>query len=240
MRTARAISVDKNRLRELSRELQRAVAIKTRGKEGPLGKAVLVPSAPYDIRTVDGRSRDIFIRMQSIVTQSPYYAVSGGFGSTASGKPTLVVNINGSLDAENLFKSANSDSFLIANQIYDVLLHEVTHAADTFTKGVGESLSEQEARENPRAYYNHPSEIRAYLQEILNELEHTIKNHEKFVKLFGPSKGITVMLNQSKTWQEIEPYLTEKNKQLVIKAVAQMVTEETPAKRLVARYLGHP
>jgi hypothetical protein len=240
MRTARAILVDKNRLRELSRELQRAVAMKTRGREGPLGKTVLMPSAPYDIRTVDGRSRDIFIRMQSVVTQSPYYAVSGGFGSTASGKPTLVVNINGSLNAENLFKSANSDSFLIANQIYDVLLHEVTHAADIFTKGVAESLSEQEARENPKAYYNHPSEVRAYLQEILSELEHTFKNYEKFVKLFGPSKGITVMLNQSKTWQEIEPYLTEKNKRLIIKAVAQRVTEETPAKRLVARYLGHP
>lgn len=240
MRTARVIPVDKNRLRELSRELQRVIAQKTRGREGPLGKAVLVPSAPYDIRTVDGQSRDIFIRMQAIPTQSPYYAVSGGFGSSVSGKPTLVVNINGGLNAENLFRSANSDSWLIANQIYDVLLHEVTHAADIFTKGVGESLSEQEAIDNPRAYYNHPSEVRAYLQEILSELEHTFKNYEKFVKLFGPSKGVLVLLNQSKTWEEIEPYLSDKNKRLIIKTVAQALDEETSAKKLVARYLGHP
>jgi hypothetical protein len=242
---SRAIPINKHRLTELSKVLQQAIAMKTNGVSGPLGRRVLVPSAPYDITTVDGREATIQIRLMSIPTSSPYYVVSGGVGKGGSGATFIVININGTLDAENLYKSASSKDLTIANQIFKVLIHEMTHAADIFTKGIGESLTEEEAQNNPRAYYNHPTEVRAYLQEILEELN--LGNYPKFVKLFkGRGRGLEVLLKQSKTWLEMEPYLTESNKRLIIKAVAQQIDQlesehtknATIISGVVSRYLG--
>jgi hypothetical protein len=38
-------------------------------------------------------------------------------------------------------------------------------------------------------------------------------------------EALKVVLNQSKTWQEIEPHLTDRNKKLIMKAVAQEYEE---------------
>jgi hypothetical protein len=156
-----------------------------------------------------------------VKTDNPYYVVSGGLGYAQGHIPVVVVFVNGSLDVK---KPAAGHS--VQNQLYPVLLHELTHAADKFTRGVGEQMTEEEARDNDR-YYNHPTEVRAYLQEILDELNHILPHVERLKTVLYPNMGeaLKVVLNQSKTWQEIEPHLTDRNKKLIMKAVAQEYEE---------------
>jgi hypothetical protein len=230
MRLARALPLDKKQLNEIARELQEVIAKKTRYKEGPLGKQILEPARPFDLVTVNGSLRTVYLRLQSIPTNSPYYAVSGGFGKGQEGAPYIVININGRLEAEALHKSAASKSYLMADQIYKILLHEASHAADIFSQGIGKSLTEEEARNKPEAYYNNPSEVRAYTQEVLLEIEPFLRNAQKMYKLFGVTKGLEMILKNSDTWEEISKYLTEANKRKVIKAVVQALDEYSAKK----------
>jgi hypothetical protein len=221
-RLARAIRLDKRRIKELSKELEKVLVQKLRSSRGPLGRRMLVPSAPYDIRTVDGQSLTVFIRMQTVETKSPYYVVSGGLGYDRSGKVAVVININGSIPSEDIYRAAKGRS--VALQIYPVLIHELTHAADKFTRGVGERMTEEEARDNA-AYYNDPGEVRAYMQEVVDESEEHFKSYNKLESAFGPGKALQYLLNTGKIWKEISPYWTERNKRLVIKAVVHALND---------------
>lgn len=242
---SRAIPLDKYRLKKLAETLQGVIEKKTKNQSGPLGRSVLVEALPFDIKRADGVELDIFIRILTIPTSSRYFVVSGGIGKTRSGQTAIVIHFNGSEDAEAIHKSA-AGSDLIANEIYKVLIHEVTHAADILGKGYG--LSEEEAQAKPEVYYNDPSEIRAYLQEILEELENRIKYYPKFVTMFkGRGKGLMNLMNMSSTWKELEPYLTESNKRLILKSVALKVDQweseqgrkdASLVDRVVSRYLG--
>ena len=210
----RVIRVDKHGIKQLAKELEVYLARKT--PPAPWGNRMLLRGHPFQIRAVDGSIREVFIQIKSVETDNPYYVVSGGLGY-AQGKPVVVVFVNGSLDVKN--PAANRS---VQNQLYPVLLHELTHAADKFTQGVGEELTEEEARDNDR-YYNHPTEVRAYLQEILHEIDHMLPHIGNLRKVLYPNMGeaLRVVLNQSKTWEEIEPHLTYRNKKLIMKAVAQ-------------------
>ena len=228
-RQARAIPLDKHRIKELSRELQAVIKQQTRGLEAwaPLGKRVLVSGAPYSIRAVDGSEVDLFVRLQAVDSASKLYVVSGGFGHDSRKRPVVIVNLNANIFAETYFKSAQGCS-LIADMIYPVLLHELTHAADIFSKGVASEMSQDEASGNA-VYYNNPGEVRAYLQEILHEIETgaLLRALPKLKQTFGSNRAVHFVLKNSDTWKEIEKYLTERNKRLVMKAVGQKIEESS-------------
>jgi len=42
---------------------------------------------------------------------------------------------------------------------------------------------------------------------------------------FGAGQALKFLINLSKTWQEVSPYWTDKNKKSVIKSVAQALSE---------------
>lgn len=220
-RQSRAIRVDKNRIKSLAQELEAVLAKRLRpGK--PLGNQVIVPAAPYETTAVDGTPLFFYVRMQAIETPSPYYVIDGGFGfSTRYQQPIVVVNINGSMPSEDLQRAAKGRQ--VQNQLYPVLLHEITHAVDKYSKGVGERMTPEQAQNDLGAYYNTPTEVRAYMQEVVDEISQ--KHWQNFQKAFGPSKGLEYMLKSSPTWVEVSPHWTERNKRLVIKAVVQALNE---------------
>lgn len=235
---ARAIRIDKHRAKELAKELERVLARKARG-DRPLGKRIIVRGAPYDITTVDGTPLTIYIRLQSIETESAYLIPGGGVG-TASGEKVLVIWVNGSKPAEVVGRSARGGK-VVESQIYNVLIHELTHAADKFTKGIGERMTVDDARSDLDTYYNDPGEVRAFMQEVVDEVLQSrgaeLWAAGKFQELFGISKGFEYLLKMSQTWRDISPHLTERNKRLVIKAVAQALDDwEGRARRIAARY----
>lgn len=233
VRTARAIRLDKPGIRELAKELEIKLAQALEGREGPLGKKNLGQFS-FEIRAVDGSRVKLWVRLQAIPTSDFRYYVSGGLGkSTQRGQTVVVVFINGSLDAQVIWKGTNAGT--THGMLYPILLHELTHAADIFAPVLG--MSEDAARDNA-AYYNHPSELRAYMQEVVDEVEQRFRHYEKLKSRFG-NRALDMLLNMSTTWKEVSPHWTVANRQKVLKAVYQALEtwQEDQAARLVTAFV---
>jgi len=222
-RRARAIRIDKNRIRSLAQELEQVLATKVPASEEPLGKQVLVAGNSYQIESVDGSPKTIYIRMQSVPEDNNQIIPHGGFGYTKKdNKPVVVVFVNGSLPANVIRKAAKSGS-LAQYQIYPVLIHEITHAADKAKGGWG---SQEEAKADKAGYYNDPAEVAAYTQEIVDEVERHFKRWEKLKKVQGSEgKALQFLINFSSTWKEVQPYWTDANKKKAVKSVLQALRE---------------
>lgn len=112
----------------------------------------------------------------------------------------------------------------VEKEIFSVLIHEFTHAAD-YGKGKGWGTSTSENQTNS-SYHNDPREVRAFLQQILEETEEYIR---KFVgdDTFGLSDQVTDLINlalkESFTWKRIEPDLTPENRKYILRNVGQFV-----------------
>lgn len=213
---ARAIRMDKRAIAELATEMAKIVYRKTDGRT-PLGKNVLNSRPyPYVVKAVDDSLINTNIILKSEETMAPSYVVDGGMG-TYRGEPIVIITINGSTVIPK------NTAGVLERQLFPVLLHELTHVADKYKgRGVAPDMSRDEAQGNA-AYYNDPGEVRAYMQEVVDEIEAKSKHFSVFMDRFGPSKGLEYLLKSSNTWDEISPYWTEANKRLVIKAVVQMI-----------------
>lgn len=228
-RVARAIRVDKSGIKDLSRDLAKLIYRKTDG-QSPLGDTTINRKpVPYVVRGVDGSVIPTSVILKAEVGSDGPYVLSGAMGRYR-GDPIVIVYINGSTVIPK------NTAGVLEKQLYPVLLHELTHVADKFKgQGPAHDMSQDEARGNAK-YYNDPGEVRAYMQEIVDELEDKVKHLGKFQKAFGVTKGIEYLLKSSNTWQEVSPHWTESNKRKVIKAVVQMINEAT-ASRVAQRTL---
>lgn len=219
---ARAIRMDKRAIAELATELAKFVYRKTDGRT-PLGEVIITRQPyPYIVKAVDGSLINTGIILKSEETMAPSYVVDGVMG-TYRGGPIVIITINGSTVIPK------NTAGVLERMLFPVLLHELTHVADKYKgRGVALDMSRDEAQGN-EAYYNDPGEVRAYMQEVVDEVEEKSKHFAIFFDKFGPSKGLDYLLKSSNTWQEISPYWTEANKRLVIKAVVQMINEHQGA-----------
>ncbi len=230
-RVGRAIPLDKAGIRGLSKELEHVLVKELAHREGPLGK-VTFGQYPHDVRTVDGDTRRVWVRLQSVPSRDFRYVVGGALGEVR-GKHVVVINVNGSLPAETIWAAAKGHS--VQDQLYPVLLHELTHAADKFAPGMAET--EQQLQDDPAAYYNDPSELRAYTQEVVDEVSDRFDKYEKLQRHFG-NKAMGMLLRMSPTWERASPHWTRPNQNRVLKSVYQALEDWQRARRVMARYVG--
>jgi hypothetical protein len=216
---ARAIRIDKREVQELSKALEKVVSRKTDGRT-PLGRQRLTPRGyPYTVTAVDGSQVPVLIVLDAAPTDNPYYVVDGGVGR-AGKQVVVVVGLNGS---KPIPKNTGG---VLARQIFPVLLHELTHVADKYKgKGVAQDMTRDEAAGNP-AYYNEPGEVRAYMQEVVDEASERFRHWDKLVRISPTkAKAVDYLLGTSSTWSEVSPHWTPRNKQLVLKAVVQALDD---------------
>lgn len=232
-KTARVIPLDKPGIQDLAKQLEQVIAKALMHREGPLGKMTL-GQHKFDAQTVDGDERRVWIKLQTIPSRDFRYVVGGGVG-TAKGQHVVVININGSLPAEVIWKAAHART--MHGFLYPVLLHELTHVADKFAPGHGERHTEQGLRDDPGTYHNNSSELRAFMQEIVDELSSRFRHYEKLRKNFG-ARALEILLNMSPTWHEVSPHWTARNQQKVMKTVYQALEEWQGAQKVAARYMG--
>lgn len=234
-RMARTIPIDKHEIRELAKELEGEILEAVSRHKGSLGKRI-ISQRPHTFRAVDGSFDVVQVRLEAVPARgSNFFILSGGLGTTSRGTSVVVVFVNGSMDGQDMANGARTR--LVQLQIYPVLLHELTHAADKFTKGVGEHISEQDLQDNPAVYYNHPSEVRAYMQAVVDEASERFKYYERLKKNFG-SRAVNTLLNMSTTWQEVSPHWTSRNQQKVMKTVYQALEDWQRAQVVTARVIG--
>lgn len=230
-KVGRAIPLDKAGIRELSKDLEQVLVKALAHREGPLGKTTF-GQYPHDVRTVAGAPRRVWVRLQSVPSRDFRYVVSGALGEVR-GQAVVVVNVNGSLPAETIWTAAKGHS--VQDQLYPVLLHELTHAADKYAPGFAET--EQQLQDDPAVYFNDPSELRAYMQEVVDEVSGRFDHYEKLQRHFG-GRAMGMLLRMSPTWEKASPHWTRQNQNRVLKSVYQALEDWQRARRVLARYLG--
>lgn len=127
--------------------------------------------------------------------------------------------------------------------IYSVLIHEITHAVERIKylktedddlfgeKGSQFDKSKVKTRKDQKAtlikYYNNPIEVKAYLQQIADEVEEYLHQKQGGVSKQSIKDGWKDAFGYygSKTWKQVSPYLTEKNQKYIQKAVLSYLME---------------
>jgi hypothetical protein len=208
------IPLDTAAVKKLASKLEDELAKALENKQGTIkpGELALVD---FTLPDVKGDKQRVFVQLVARPSRSPYFVPSGGLGHTKTGQKVVQLYVNASLPAESLHKAAKAKAG-VADQIYDVLAHELTHAADVFSQGVGKKMSMQQASENPAEYYNDPSEVRAFMRNIVDE---ATMFYLKLLKRVKKAQALDWAFKNSTTWREIEPHLNPKNRKLVLKTV---------------------
>ena len=190
------------------------------------GSYVAVPVRVKWANMVDWNPTRQWITGGGVLTR---YFERGGVGS----KLEMYVKIN----AERTPNEMLSHLDRIEKEAFSVLIHETTHLRDLLK---GEAYQEAEdGEEKDVLYYNSPSEVRAFMQQIADEV---IEFVEKEAKAHGVGTwGITLSgrtleraLEMSITWDRVRKRMDQRNQMLVIKGVERALRDEWP--RLEKQY----
>lgn len=235
---ARAIPIDKSALRSLTTRLEKrlsqafTVAMRTK-PDDPIRRQEVWARETHDIRNVMGHDLtvDVMVTAGKDRSGGPFVA-AGGYGhNRRTNRPVVIVKLNGSYSPKEYLPAV--DTGMLTRGIYDILIHEMTHAADAALKAKYKTgpASGQYVPDDISAYYNDPKEVRAYMQQVVDEVLRyggKRQNLEKILKLFkGPRhRGIEVVLKNTETWPEIKDHLTDSNKAKILKAVYQALDDE--------------
>jgi hypothetical protein len=151
------------------------------------------------------------------------FVLGAGSGKTrTTKKPAILVMLNGTYSANAL---AVNSTEKFRKDITNVLLHELTHQADVYARPLGSTSTEvkTEGEVDLVGYYNHPSEVRAYMREVVEEV---LDVYPKMMKVFDKGKSFKYSLRMSETWQRIESHLTKGNRELILKGVYRSIEDE--------------
>jgi ribosomal protein S18 acetylase RimI-like enzyme len=151
----------------------------------------------------------------------------------------IEVFLNGNLFPTDFSKSITTD-------VYNTLIHEITHAIDP--------AKDQRIPENLNDYYNTPVEINAYIQNILEELETKVEaivdkntSYSNQIPKTDKREVLKDLLMDSKFWNKGKNYWNQQAKQKIFQAVYKLIDQytdtstsnKTAALKLEHRYHGY-
>ena len=152
--------------------------------------------------------------------------IGGGAGTTPGGEQQAIqINLNGSwTPAEFSQPPPSFGRQNLPKELYSILLHELTHIADTFKKSgptTRRVLREDEL--DLEEYYNRPAEVKAYMQDVVNDVISNLPSVKEMYDIAKRDISFNKMIKQSliisDTWERIEPYLSRQNKKKIMSAV---------------------
>jgi len=216
---ARAIYLPKPRIRKVSKELVTLLLRRVKNDDSPVGNVKSLVRTAINLTRADGEEMVVAIIVRSGVGRGKRqgFVSSGGAGVLKStGQPLALVQFDGRYTGGDVHLSV-SGSTALEDMIFGVLIHEFTHVADPSlvpsTKG-----GEVQSPDDWDAYHNNPSEVRAYLQNIVDELQRWFQTWDKKEKVFGRN-ALRYALKSSRTWKDVEKDLNPKNRKYIMKAV---------------------
>jgi hypothetical protein len=197
-----------------------------------------------DVASVDGSEvMKAYVLVNSVDSKGKWASVLGGSAGyrrweNGEARVDITLNMNGAISpAEYLEIPAPGSGFktiriqplsscthetCLNYGLYSILIHEVTHAAESMFKGKGLSYSYDENRKvnDETAYMNDPKEIRAFMQQIVDETSRSatvpvIRDHSNR----DNQKLLNLCLKLSTTWKIIHASLTPTNRAKILKAV---------------------
>ena len=226
-KAARVIRLDKSAVKRLLDDLFKAVKRKVSRlpQDEPIGKLQLV-KLPFILKDVAGDDVKINVILRSVPSGSPFMVTGAAAGTiSATGEPAIVVELNGKYNAGIFHSQADEKRGMLYDGVWKSLLHELTHIADTYRKKKEKTtqrvLSEEEM--DLDEYYNEPAEVRAFMQEIVDEV---ILNFPKMRKRFERKDSLRYALKMSDAWKRVGPYLNRRNRKKVLGAVWKALESE--------------
>lgn len=223
----------------------------------PIGATRGWASSVLTIDSADGRdSSRVPVGVDSEASRADFVAVLGGKSNPNTG---ITLYLNGALTPRDLASeernqplSACRHESCLPYGLYSILLHEATHAAERALPSTRRApgYSPRDVEERGEAaygpYVNDPQEVRAFLQQIVDEVVHNAKSddlREHLRRDHHPNRALVdTALALSTTYSIIEKHLTPSNRARILKAVYDAMDRQgllyDRTARLVARYLA--
>lgn len=238
------VPIDKKRAREVSDRLaENLVGMKFRDPEESLyhqrSQPWPVSMMRMKLESVKGQEYHVPIDLdigpapETNWTMNRKYVAKGvaqhkHLGEEHEGYPSkITITLNRDRTPAELEK----DSKRVADEIYHVMIHELTHAVDKMKTPKQTDKRKQEdaakSRDKSETYHNLPHEVRAFKRQIAEEVE------DKMKELFDSEEDpdwidhgrqiVETVLGSSKTWDRIRKDLTPENRKSVLKTIADVV-----------------
>ena len=200
----------------------------------PLGDRLQVDGGRLTIPSV--RGADVTVRVyvlsQPRSRKTESLAISGGYDSKAQ---VVIVFLNGAYSPADLMRGKYRGTFsplsdcthgsCLPFALYDVLIHELTHASDIVgAKQYNRQKIAAGDESEFAAYYNEPSEVRAYMRQVVEEAGRMATHLKDFLR--DRQDLVAKSMKLSTTWGEISPYLTPANRQKILLAVYDRLAKQ--------------
>jgi hypothetical protein len=226
----RPIPLDKGEIRQLAEELGKKVEdhCRRQPQDMQLGHDSQVLAWSWKIKSVRGDDMRIDGAFSSEPSQSDQL-ITGAYIRRADlledGDLHLVIRLNGSKTYGDYV-----DTHTLSNLIFNDLIHELTHAAEWWYHSHKDLVQESAVLSDPESadrYYNSPHEVRAYMQQIVDNLRNIAPGYRKRVMPHAsPQEFVNKVLDMLPKWRQIRDHLTPQNKALILKAVYRALDED--------------
>jgi hypothetical protein len=153
---------------------------------------------------------------------------SGGFGRMKDNRGVVKVFI-----PNHTFKDLALPFML--KEAEEALFHELTHAADHLNityktkKRITDQSPSLEDVGGGAAYYNDPSEVRAFMRELFEEIHDTVKHLMSkldFTRKYNLAMAIKIGLASSDKWKQMQSYLTSMSFNRIMKGLVRAFQDE--------------
>jgi hypothetical protein len=229
--------VDEKLLPDVRRWLEDRLA---NGQEGKIGTYIRnTVSATLPLKAVGkGGSLHASIRF-TFLNSASEDAVLGGAATLETGlfgmndEVQVVLRLNGGLTpGEFLSKRMQttcSNKKCLSYGLYSVLIHELTHVTEMPYLRHDPSYNRDDDGQLDKAkYYNSAMEVRAFMQQVVDETVLWAGRAFPRVKIKDGSNRSFVdeLLKLSPTWQRVETYMTAANRKKILSAVYDALSRE--------------
>ncbi len=209
-------------------------------QDEPIGAVSGIAHGSLVIDAADSRGTvDVNIVINAVESKGKWASVLGGSLGHSGKTAILQLNLNGALSAaeylseeplKKRFQPLHSCTYetCVPYGLYSIMIHELTHAADMvfphapinyYHRGPHGEVVDL----NMGAYINDPLEVRAFMQQVADEVLRYAKNdalRPHIEKHKDPNqKLIDLTLKLSTTWKLIEAHLSPANKARILKGV---------------------
>jgi DNA topoisomerase IB len=220
---ARPIRLPTREIKALSKKL--ALQLRQRGLPRP---GQVVAQEYLYITNVLGNEIDVEILLTGSPRRHPdpfnNELLHGGFLKRRGEGPLMRVFVN-----PYLRSFEQRPTRIIEDELYRLLAHELTHAADVWSgKGSAGDLSGS-MEDLKRHHHNHPAEVRALMRDVVTQVGDSVQEFMGYG--MGFNMAVREALKDSK-WPDIEPYLTPRNKQIILKGVHTHLKAQDAAVRV--------
>jgi len=152
-----------------------------------------------------------------------WFVADAGYGSDKDGKnPRIEIRLYGDLTLARLDRNRPR----LEDEVYSVLLHEVTHATELPGVRLHQAAKPSSWNNLPsvKEHHNRPYEVRAYLQQVADEVKASMARGLSFA----------AAIQASSTWRNVSPHLEPRGKKRLLAGVATAVEDAVLVQNLTS------